>query len=113
MKLLLHWIILSLAVFATSTVMQGITLSPFWVTFIVGACLAFINMLIKPIISILTLPINILTLGVFSLVINGLIFWYLATFITGFSITSYMAAFWGAVVVSILNWLLSKILGLD
>ncbi len=113
MKLLLHWIIVSLAVFATASVIDGISISPFWVTFIVGACLVFINMLIKPIITIVTLPLTIITLGLFSLVINGLIFWFLAQFITGFTVSTFMAAFFGALVVSILNWILSKILQID
>ncbi len=113
MKLLLHWIIVSLAVFATASVIDGISISPFWVTFIVGACLVFINMLIKPIITIVTLPLTIITLGLFSLIINGLIFWFLAQFITGFTVSTFTAAFFGALVVSILNWILSKILQID
>ena len=97
MKLLLHWIIVSLMVFATASVIDGISISPFWVTFIVGACLVFINMLIKPIITIVTLPLTIVTLGLFSLVINGLIFWFLAEFITGFTVSTFTAAFFRSI----------------
>jgi putative membrane protein len=113
MKIILHWVILSVAVFATSKIIGGITIDPIWVALIVGACLTLFNMFIKPIIKILTLPINIITLGLFSLVINGAVFWYMATFIKGFSIPTFYAAFLGALLVSIINWILSKVFHFD
>jgi len=113
MKIILHWIILSVAVFATSKVVSGITVDPLWVALIVGACLTLFSMFIKPIINILTLPINIVTLGLFSLVINGVLFWYLGTFVKGFSVTTFTAAFIGALLVSIINWILNKIFHFD
>ena len=113
MKLILHWIILSVAVFATSKIIEGIAIDPIWVTLIVGACLTLFNMFIKPIIKILTLPINLITLGLFSLVINGAVFWYLGTFIQGFSVSTFYAAFIGALLVSIINWILSKVFHFD
>lgn len=113
MKIILHWIILSVAVFATSKIIEGIAIDPIWVTLIVGACLTLFNMFIRPIIKILTLPINIITLGLFSLVINGAIFWYLGTFIKGFTVSTFVAAFIGALLVSIINWILSKVFHFD
>jgi len=113
MKIILHWIILSVAVYATTFIISGISINPLWVALIVGACLTLFSMFIKPIIKILTLPINIVTLGLFSLVINGAIFWYLGTFIKGFSVTTFTAAFIGALLVSIINWILSKVFHFD
>ena len=109
MKIILRFIILSVAVFATTKIIKGIAVDPIWVAFIVGACLTLFNMFIKPIVKILTLPINIITLGLFSLVINGAVFWYLGTFIKGFSVSTFYAAFVGALVASIINWLLTKV----
>ena len=109
MKIILHWIILSVAVFATTKIISGITVDPLWVALIVGACLTLFNMFIKPIINILTLPINIITLGLFSLIINGALFWYLGTLIKGFQVTTFYAAFVGALIVSIINWILIKV----
>ncbi len=109
MKIIVHWITLSVAVFLTSRFISGITIDPIWTALIVGACLTLFNMIIKPIINILTLPINILTLGLFSLVINGALFWYLGTLIKGFSVATFTAAFIGALIVSILSWLISKV----
>src|ERR1035437_1041293 len=109
MKIILHWIILSVAVFVTTKIISGITLDPIWVALIVGACLTLFNMFIKPIINILTLPINIITLGLFSLVINALLFLYLGTLIKGFHVDTFYAAFVGALLVSIINWILIKV----
>ena len=109
MKIILHWILLSIAVFLTTKIISGISVDPLWVALIVGACLTLFNMFVKPIVSILTLPINIVTLGIFSLVINGAIFWYLGTVVKGFQVDSFYAAFIGALIVSVINWLLKKI----
>jgi len=113
MKIILHWIILSVAVFASTKIIDGISVDPIWVALIVGACLTLFNMFIKPIIKVLTLPINVITLGLFSLVINGAVFWYLGTFIKGFSVSTFYAAFVGALMVSVINWLLNKIFHFD
>jgi putative membrane protein len=93
--------------------MPGISVNPIWVAAVVGACLTLFNMFLKPVINILTLPLNLLTLGFFSLVVNGLIFWYLSTILKGFTITSFTAAFVGALIVSLLNWLITKVFRFD
>ncbi len=109
MKIILHWVILSVAVWLSTQVVTGISLDPLWVALIVGACLTLFNMFVKPIITLLTLPLTIVTLGLFSLVVNGLIFWYLGKVIEGFSVYNFSAAFFGALLVSVINWLLKKI----
>ncbi len=113
MKIILHWILISIAVFATSKLIDGVIVDPLWVALVVGACLTLFNMFIKPIVNILTLPINAITLGLFSLVVNGALFWYLGTLIKGFSVDGFYAAFVGALLVSIINWLLKKVFHYD
>jgi putative membrane protein len=113
MKIILHWVLLSVAVYATTFIVSGISVNPIWVALIVGACLTLFNMVVRPIINILTLPINLLTLGLFSLVVNGAIFWYLGKYIDGFTVTSFTAAFVGALLVSIINWILQKVFHFD
>lgn len=113
MRIILHWFILSVAVWGTTKIIAGISVSPIWVCLIVGACLTLFNMFLKPIINVLTLPLNVITLGLFSLVVNGLLFWYLGTIIKGFSVTTFSAAFVGALVVSVLNWLITKVFRFD
>jgi putative membrane protein len=113
MKVLLHWIILTLAVLASSYAVPGIEVSSVVTALIVAAILAFINLIVKPIVKILTLPLNILTLGLFSLILNGLFFWFVASLIAGFSVATFKAALIGALIVSILNWLGNKLVGGD
>jgi len=72
---------------------------------IVGAVLFFISAIIKPIIKILTLPINLITFGLFSLALNIFFFWLPSTFIEGFRVQSLSAAIIGALIVSAINWL--------
>lgn len=109
MKLIWHWLILSAAVYATTYVVHGISIAPWWSIFIVGACLMFINTIIKPVLGILTLPINILTLGIFSLILNALLFWALTFIISGFIIQTFTAAFLGSLIISVLNWIGGKV----
>ncbi|MCX6756050.1 MAG: phage holin family protein [Candidatus Nomurabacteria bacterium] len=113
MRIIAHWIILSIAVWATTRFVDGVTIDPVWVAAVVGACLTLFNMFLRPVINILTLPLNFATLGFFALVINGLIFWYLGTIIKGFHVEGFYAAFAGALVVSVLNWLITKVLRTD
>lgn len=113
MKIILHWLILSVAVFVTTKIVPGVILDPIYTALIVGACLTLFNMIIKPVINILTLPINIITLGLFSLVINGALFYYLGTLIKGFHVETFYASFIGALLVSIINWILKKVFHFD
>jgi putative membrane protein len=110
MKILLHWLILTLAVIASQYVVPGIKVDSFVTAIVVAAILAFINMIVKPIVSILTLPINILTLGLFSIVLNALFFWAVAAMIQGFSVADFKAALLGSLIVSVLNWIAGKVL---
>lgn len=106
--ILLRWFITTLAVFALPYFVAGIAINSIVTALIVAACLVFINMVVKPIITILTLPINILTLGLFSIVINGAFFWFVAQIITGFTVSTFTAAIIGALVISVINWIVSK-----
>jgi putative membrane protein len=113
MRIIAHWIILSVAIWATTIFVSGVTVNPVWVAAVVGACLTLFNMFLRPVINILTLPLNFFTLGFFSLIVNGLIFWYLGTIIKGFMVSGFYAAFAGALVVSVINWLITKVLRTD
>lgn len=108
--ILLRWFITTLAIFALPFFVAGIALtsaSPILTAVIVAACLVFLNMVVKPVITLLTLPLNILTLGLFSIIINGAFFWFVAQIITGFTVASFTAAIIGALVISIINWIIN------
>lgn len=105
--ILLRWFITTLAIFALPFFVAGITVSSILTAVLVAACLVFLNMVVKPIITILTLPLNILTLGLFSIIVNGAFFWFVAKIIQGFTVENFTAAIIGAFVISIINWIIS------
>jgi putative membrane protein len=80
---------------------------------VVGAILGLVNATIKPVVKLLSLPLVILTLGLFALVVNGLLFWLVAAVSNGlgapFHVDGFWSGFWGAIVVSIVSWLLSVV----
>lgn len=111
--ILLRWFITALAVIALPHFVSGITLAgqngdAILTAVVVAACLVFLHMVVKPVISLLTLPLNIVTLGLFSIVLNGAFFWFVAQIISGFNVASFTAALIGALIVAILNWIVGR-----
>ena len=104
---ILRWVINALFLFILTYTVPGIQVSSYYYALLVVAVLGLVNALIRPIIIVLTLPINILTLGLFTLVINGFMFWLVASMLSGFSVTNYWAAFFGALVYALLSMLIS------
>jgi putative membrane protein len=105
--ILLRWFITTLAIFALPFFVAGITVSSILTAVLVAACLVFLNMVVKPIINILTLPLNILTLGLFSIIVNAAFFWFVAKIINGFTVETFTAAIIGALIISVVNWIIS------
>lgn len=77
----------------------------FYPALIAAVIFGLLNVLVKPIIKLITLPINILTLGTFGLVINGALLWFVGSFVAGFSVTTFTGAIIGAFIISLVNWL--------
>ena len=110
MHLLLRLILNAGALMLVAYVVPGIVVDGFWVALIAAVILGIANALIRPVLIILTLPITILTLGLFTLVINGLLLWLVSSFIEGFSIEGFWAAVLGAFVLWIVSWFTNGIL---
>jgi len=110
MRLLLTWIINALALIALPYVFSSITVDSPVTAFLVAIVLGFVNAIIRPILVILTLPVTILTLGLFIFVINGLLFWAVGSFWPGFHVSGFWSGVFGAIVYSIISWMLSAIL---
>jgi putative membrane protein len=104
MKLLLHWIIATLAIIIAAYLVPGVTIT-FLGALIAAVVLGALNLFIRPILLVLTLPINILTLGLFSLVINALLVLLAAHLVPGFAVAGFWTALLFAVVLAIINWL--------
>ncbi|MBI2618366.1 phage holin family protein [Candidatus Kaiserbacteria bacterium] len=99
-----------LALLLVSQVVPGITIASFYIALIVAVVLGLINLILKPILLILTLPINLLTLGLFTFVVNAGIFWFVSTFIDGFSVDGFIPAFVGAFIIAIVHWSAEKLI---
>lgn len=108
-SLLLKWLGLALCVLFVGWLIPGISVANISSAIIAGAVIALVNTFIKPVLLLLTLPINILTLGLFILVINALLLMFVAYLVPGIEINGFWSAFWGAIVLSILsiglNWI--------
>jgi len=117
-KLLIRWLINFLALFAAAWLVKGITVEggDGWTVFaIMAIILGLVNAVLRPLLKLLTCPLILLTLGLFTLVINGFTLWlssWIAVnwFDVGFYVDGFWAAFWGALVVSIVSLILSAIL---
>jgi len=108
MKIILRIIVIALVIMALPYIVSGVSVSGFYPALIAALILGVLNLVVRPIISLLTLPVNMLTLGLFGLVINGALLWFVASFVQGFTIASFWSAFLGALLVSLVNWLVSK-----
>ena len=106
MKLFIHWILSAVAIMIVAYLLPGIMVKSFFVALVVAVVLGFFNMIIRPILLVLTLPINILTLGLFTLVINAGLVLLTSVVVPGF----YVAGFWTAVLFSIVLWLVNTVL---
>ena len=110
MRLLLVWLINALALLALPFVFPWIQVDSFVAALIAALTLGLINTLIRPLLILLTLPATVLTLGLFIFVINGLLFWWVGSFVDGFHVGGFWSAFFGAIVYSLISWLLSSLL---
>jgi putative membrane protein len=110
MRLLLVWLINSVSLIAVAYLMPSISVSNFATALVAALVLGLVNAIIRPILVLLTLPVTLLTLGLFIFVINGLLFWLVGSFIEGFVVAGFWAGVLGAIVYSLISWLLSALL---
>ncbi|MBI2436681.1 MAG: phage holin family protein [Candidatus Magasanikbacteria bacterium] len=110
MKLLLRWVLNAGVLLLISQYLSGIEVSGWYAAFITALVLGLVNAVIRPILFFFTLPINILTLGLFTFVINGFLFWFVGTVVEGFSVAGFWPAFWGALIMGVFNWIVSSML---
>ncbi|MEK6243623.1 MAG: phage holin family protein [Pseudomonadota bacterium] len=110
MKLLLVWLINAVALMAVAYLLPGIAVSSFFTALIAALVLGLVNAVIRPILVLLTLPVTLLTLGLFIFVINGLLFWFVGSFIAGFAVAGFWWGVIGAIAYSLVSWALSSLL---
>lgn len=108
-RLLIRFLAAVLALLVAERLVQGISVDDLYTAAIVAVILGVLNLIVRPILVVLTLPITILTLGLFLLVLNATLFWFVGTFVEGFVVADFLSAFLGSLVVSIIGWLAHKL----
>jgi putative membrane protein len=108
MGIFIRWLILTAAIVAASYLIDGIRISGFFSAFFAAAVLGILNALFRPILFILTLPINIMTFGLFTFVINALLLKMASGVIPGFDVHGFWSAVFAALIISGVNWILSS-----
>lgn len=107
--LLIRWLVLTLAVVLAARIVPGFHVASTGTAFLAAVVLSLLNAAVRPVLFLLTLPVTILTLGLFSLVLNGVMLWLTAALLQGVQVRSLSAAILGALVISVastlMNWL--------
>ena len=106
--ILIRWLLLAAAIFMAAYMIDGIHISSFMSAVMAAAVLGVLNAFFRPILLILTLPLNILTLGLFTFVINALLLMMASGVIGGFSVDGFGTAFLGSLIISLVSWLLTS-----
>lgn len=109
MKLLLVWLINALALMAVAYLLPGIAVESFVTALVAALVLGLVNAIVRPVLVLLTLPVTILTLGLFIFVLNGLLFWMVGTWLEGFEVGGFWPAVLGAILFSLVSWALSSL----
>lgn len=110
MKMILKLLVNALALIGTAWIVPGISIDSVWTAIIAAIVLAIINIIIRPIMLFITIPINILTLGLFTFVINALMLWLASLLVSGFTVSGFVPAILGAIILAIISTLLHTLL---
>ena len=106
--IILRWLTLTAAIIAAAYLLDGIRIGSFFSAFFAAALLGILNAILRPIALVITLPINVLTLGLFTFVINALMLKMASGVIPGFDVHGFWTAIFGAFFISIISWLLNS-----
>ena len=109
-KIFAKFILLVLAILAVAEFVPGISVDGLPTTLVVAVVLSVINLTLRPVLFVLTLPVTILTLGLFSFVLNALMLWLASLLIEGFVIESFLSAFLGALIIAVIHWVGNRLL---
>lgn len=107
--ILVRWLLNAVALLITAQLVPGMVVSSFFAALIAAIVLGIVNAVIKPIVLILTLPLNILTLGLFTFLINGLMLKIVSSVVQGFQVNGFWTTVFAALVLSIVSWILSSL----
>jgi len=109
MNLIFKWLIMAVAILIAAYLVPGIGVASFWTALVLAVVLGIINITIRPLLVIITLPVNILTLGLFTFVINALLVLLVSTIVKGFAVNGFLTALLFSIVLSIVSYILNII----
>src|SRR5687768_18523679 len=107
LRLLIVWLINTLALAAVAYLMPSVGIASAGAAILAALVLGLVNAIIRPVLVLLTLPVTVLTLGLFIFVINALLFWFVGSILEGFHVQGFWSALIGSILFSIVSWLLS------
>lgn len=110
MGILIRWAINAASLLLLAWLIPAVQVTGFGTALVVALVLGLLNAVIRPVLIVLTLPVNLLTLGLFTFVINGFLFWFAARILEGFSVSSFGWAILAAIVYSLISWAVSSVL---
>ena len=110
MKLILNWLLSAAALLGVAYLYPGVTVTSFSAALIAAAVLGLLNMIVRPILVLLTLPVTVVTLGLFLFVVNALMFWAAASLVSGLNVNGFGAALIGSLIYSALQLLIDFVL---
>ena len=111
MRILLKWLLSAVALLAVAYLYSGVQVQSFGSALLAAAVIGLLNMVVRPVLVILTLPVTIVTLGLFLFVINALMFWAASGLLGGFHVNGFLAALLGSLIYSLLGLLIESALG--
>lgn len=111
MRLLLRWLLSAAALLAVTYLYSGVQVSSFTSALIAAAVIGLLNMIVRPVLVVLTLPVTIVTFGLFLFVINALMFWAASGLLGGFVVKGFVAALIGSLIYSLLRLIIEAALG--
>jgi putative membrane protein len=110
-RFLIHWLVLTVALAATAWLLPGVRFTSDLALLFAGLVLGFLNAVLKPVLVLLTLPLTVMTLGIFYFVLNAILFGLAATLVPGFQVAGFGSAFAGAIITSLVSLLLASLIG--
>ena len=111
MRLLIKWLLSALALLAVAYLYSGVQVSTYTSALLAAAVIGLLNMFVRPVLVVLTLPVTIVTLGLFLFIINALLFWAASGLLSGFHVNSFFAALVGSLIYSLLGLVIESALG--
>ena len=111
MRIIIKWLLSAVALLAVAYLYSGVQVNSFGSALIAAAVIGLLNMIVRPVLVVLTLPVTIVTLGLFLFVINALLFWAASGLLTGFHVSGFVAALIGSLIYSLLGLVIEAALG--